>query len=103
MNPKTQEIIERDELIAAAKDLISSAMDQISEAVSNIKEAERNLKDAGLEFIADRLEFIADRLMSYPRSHIETSIDHNHAWLDRSTTLSDILEEIDESEMEAEA
>jgi len=58
----------------------------LREAVRTLNQIRRKLGD----------NITADRLRSYIISHLETLIDSDHEWLDRSLNLQNIIEELQE-------
>jgi len=83
-----QENIDYNEII----DEIQEVQEQLREAVQTLNQIRRKLGN----------NITADRLRSYIISHLETLIDSNHDWLDRSTNLQDIIEELQDEPLSEE-
>jgi hypothetical protein len=75
---------------------LTQVQDTLREAAANIRDIQRKLRKSGHQRTAEVL-------YRYISGHLEVLIDSEHSWLDSSTNIQNIIEELSEEEPSDEA
>ena len=84
--------------------------EEIKAAVENLREAQEQMREAlnsifNAQAAIRRIEggsTTAERLKRYIQGHLEPLIDSEHQWLDNSTSVENIIEEVERLSCEEE-